>query len=424
MKEVATKLLNSRKAWMVGFIVFICFCVNEMSEQRVPPVLPLITEDMNLSVSEGGWLQSMFGWASLIAALPAGWFLAKLGPKKAMAISVAFCCVSGVIGGLTESYIVLLVARFLSGFGVGLVAVIAATVVDEWFTPEKRGLPNAILIAFYPIACIFMLNSSAGIAEAFSWHGVWWLGAILCAVVVVVVLFLLPDRKPYSELHHGEENQDAKPKEPMKISVLVKNRSLWFIVIAFMCFDIAYVGLMTYAPSMMMDNLGVPLETANQITSTLNIVNMFVVVVNGWLLNKLSIKNRKFLPAIGLAGLGVGAFLCFNATTAMMAICFMVIAGVFTSFISSSLFTIGPDTNPNPLYLGAIVAIVTFGQNLGVAIGPLFVGAIVEAAGNVWTAAALPVLITGLIGAVFCLFIKVKPQDKLQGNDSREALES
>lgn len=410
--ESAKSLLNSRKAWVVAVVVCLCFCVNEMAEQRVPPILPLLSADMGLDALQGGYLQSSFGWASLIAALPAGWLLEKLKPKLFMIFSVALAGLGGVIGGLTESYNVLMVARFISGFGVGAVAVGAATVLDEWFTPEKRGLPNAIMIACYPLACIFMLNTSAHIANLVGWHGVWWVGAVLCVATCVIAALLLPSRTPYREVHSEELAAAKQVKRKMNLKVLLTNRSLWCVILGFVCFDIAYVGLMTYAPSMMVDKAGVDLATADSVASILNVVNMFVVILNGVLLGKVGLKNRKWLPAIGLLGLGIGAFGVFHVTTIGLSIAFMMIAGLFTSFISSSFFTIGPDCIPRAAYISAIVALVTFGQNLGVAVGPIFTGAIVT--GSDWSAAGLPVLAVCIIGAVLCAFIKVQTPEEYE----------
>ena len=160
---------------------------------------------------------------------------------------------------------------------------------------------------------------------------------------------------------------------------------------------------MTYAPSLMVDKAGVDLATADSVASILNVVNMFVVILNGVLLGKVGLKNRKWLPAIGLLGLGIGAFGVFHVTTIGLSIAFMMIAGLFTSFISSSFFTIGPDCIPRAAYISAIVALVTFGQNLGVAVGPIFTGAIVT--GSDWSAAGLPVLV---------VFIKVQTPEEYE----------
>lgn len=402
--------LNSKKSWAVAIVVFICFFVVETSEQRVPPILTVLSDSMSLSVVDGGWLMSALGWASMIAALPAAWLLTKLRPKLTMALAVAFPLISGIIGGITESFAVLCLARVLSGCGIGVLGVICAFIIDEWFTPEKRGLPTAILIAMYPISCFFMLNVSPAITESFGWHAVWWLGAILSAITLVIVFARLSNERPYSETHQEElaKAEQEASAEKVKVGKLVGTPSLWFVVLAFLCFDIAYYGLTTYMPSVLVETFDASLDFSGLLTSLLSAVMIPAVVLNGVLLDKVGIKNRKFLPAVGLAGLGIGAMLAFHAPSVEIAAVAMVVAGFFTGFISSSLFTIGPDTIPRPAYIGIVVALVTLFQNAGIAVGPLVIGSIVEGAGNVWAAAGIPCLVIGLLGTVLCLLINNK----------------
>ncbi|WP_158539647.1 MFS transporter [Gordonibacter sp. 28C] len=400
--------LNSKKSWAVTAIVCLCFFVVETSEQRVPPILPILSENMGLSVVDGGWLMSALGWASLLAALPAAWLLTKIKPKLTMALAVALPLVSGILGGVTESFAVLCFARVLSGAGIGILGVICAFIIDEWFTPDKRGLPTAIMVCMYPIACFFMLNVSPLLTESFSWHAVWWLGAVLSAITLVVVFARLSNKRPYTESHTAKLKESNETAEKVSVKKLVKTPSLWCVLVAFLCFDITFYGLTTYMPTALVETYGATLDFSTLIVSLLSAVMIPAIVLNGVLLNKVGIKNRKYLPAIGLAGLGFGAALAFFAPSLMVAALAMVVAGFFVGFISSSLFTIGPDTIPRPVYIGIVVALVTLFQNAGIAVGPLVIGTVVEAAGNVWSAAGLPCLIIGLLGALCCLLINNK----------------
>ncbi len=60
----------------------------------------------------------------------------------------------------------------------------------------------------------------------------------------------------------------------------------------------------------------------------------------------------------------------------------LVAVGFVTCFVPPNLFTMGPNSLPGAAYAAAILAIVTFGQNLGMVLGPIVVGYIVEFAGN------------------------------------------
>lgn len=395
--------LNSRKSWIVAIIVFVCFFVVETSEQRVPPVLTVLSEDMGLSVVQGGWLMSAFGWASLVSALPAAWFLVKLKPKLTMALAVVLPLVAGVVGGLSDSFAVLCFARVLSGFGVGVLGVICASIIDQWFTPDKRGLPTGIMVATYPLACFFMLNVSPFVSESFGWRGIWWMGFGTSVACLVIVLVFLSNESPYSDVAAQE-----RKTERVSLAQVLATPGLWCVLIGFACFDIAFYGVTTYMPSVLADNLGASMEEANFVSSIMMAVLVPAAVLNGFLLGKVKIENRRLLPAFGLAGLGVAGFVAFQTTSFAGAAAAMTAAGFCAGFCSGSFFTIGPDTVPNPAAIGIVVALVTLFQNLGIAIGPLVTGTCVEAAGDMWSAAGIPTLAVGLFGALICLFIRVR----------------
>lgn len=395
--------LNSRKSWVVAVVVFICFFIVETSEQRVPPVLTLISEDMGLSVVQGGWLMSAFGWASLVSALPAAWLLVRLRPKLTMALAVVLPLAAGVVGGTSGTFAMLCFARVLSGLGVGILGVICASIIDQWFTPEKRGLPTGIMVATYPLACFFMLNVSPMVSESFGWRGVWWMGAVISAACLVIVLVFLSNENPYANTAR-EKSAGGK----VSIGRVLRTPSLWCVLIGFACFDIAFYGVTTYMPSVLADTLNASMGEANFVSSIMMAVLVPAAVLDGFLLGKVGIKSRKFLPAFGLAGLGIAGFVAFQAGSLAGASAAMVAAGFCAGFCSGAFFTIAPDTVPDPAAIGTVVALVTLFQNLGIAIGPLVMGTCVEAAGNTWSAAGLPTLVVGLVGACFCLLIRVK----------------
>ena len=72
------------------------------------------------------------------------------------------------------------------------------------------------------------------------------------------------------------------------------------------------------------------------------------------------------------------------------------------------IFHLASATIPSAAYAAIIIAIVTFGQNIGMTLGPLVVGYIVDAAGA-FEACAVPLGILAVIGGIIMLFVKVKP---------------
>ena len=58
-------------------------------------------------------------------------------------------------------------------------------------------------------------------------------------------------------------------------------------------------------------------------------------------------------------------FMSFGMPTVLSAAILLVFMGFICTFVPVSLYTIGPDIIPSAAYAAIILAIVTFGQNLG-----------------------------------------------------------
>lgn len=403
--------MNGKRAWAVTAVVCACFfVVAAVNGQRIPPVLAVLMAEFGLDLVQGGWLMTIYGIASTIFALPAAFVLLKAGPKGALALSVGISALGGIIGAFAGDWTMLMVGRFVDGIGQGLMCVITTAIVAEWFTPEKRGIPTSVLISSFPVGIIFIMNVAAPLTNAFGWQGVWWIGIIISIVCLVLALVVIPNSRPYTESVMGQGGTETeKSSGKISMSVVLKSGSLWLVALAFVAFNLAYYGLTAYMPLLMVDNIGVPLDTANLISSLIAVTMIPGSLIAGYLLGK--VKSRKIVPAVASALLAIIYYVVFFSDTTVMASALMLIAGFVAGFIPGALFTIAPDTIPNPLYIGVCMTIATFGQNLGVSIGPVLMGSIVEGAGNVWTAAALPTALVSFMGAVCCILIRNKKKN-------------
>ena len=72
---------NNKKAWLVFVVVYIASVVIPMCQFKVPPVMQLLINDLNINLATAGLLMSIFAIAGIILAVPAAVLLQKLGDK-------------------------------------------------------------------------------------------------------------------------------------------------------------------------------------------------------------------------------------------------------------------------------------------------------------------------------------------------------
>ena len=409
---------NPRVAWMALIGGLAIYFVNSAAQYKVPPILTDLSNALGLTLVQSGWLMSVMSLLGLILAIPAGFIIMKLGVKWATVVAASFQLVGSLIGTFATGFGLMLVSRALEGVALGLCNVTAFAVVSAFFPPEKRGLPNSLNTASYTVSVFLMMNVATPLVEAFQWQGVWWFVNILSVLAVLAALFLIPGKD--KEIDFDGTADQAGTKEKINWRELLTNPSVWIVPIIFIVFNIGYYGISTFMPTYLVEGVGADQASANLAVSWQSLVGLPAAIVVGILLDRVKVQNRKFIAGIVMIALAVCYALAFRMPDIPSATFLLIFMGFICTFVPVALYTIGPDIIPKGAYAAIILAIVTFGQNLGMTLGPLVVAYIVDAAGGDWTACALPMGALALIGGIIAFFIKVK----LAGNSETTVEES
>ncbi len=402
---MSTTVYNPRKAWLALLGGGVIYFVNAACQYKVPPIMIDLMQALNLTISQGGWLMSIMSLLGLILAIPAGFIIIKLGCKWATVLTAAVTLLGSLIGTFANSFGIMMLSRSLEGVGLGLVSVVSLAVVSTFFPPEKRGVPNGIIMALYTTSFFMMMNVATPITSVFQWQGLWWFCNILSIISVFAAYFFIPNK---TDEPIFEDPQGSKSSEKIKFGKLLKSGSLWAVALTFIGFNIGYYGITTYMPTYLVEDVNISQASANLAVSWNAIAGLPGVLIAGYLLDRIGIKNRKLIPAFAMLILAVCYFFAFKVTSVGSATFLLIFVGFICCFVPPSLYTIGPDIIPNTAYASMIIAIVTLGQNLGMTLGPLVVGYTVEAS-NSWAACSIPIAVLALIGAVLCFMVKTKP---------------
>ena len=83
------------------------------------PLLPFIRDDLSLDYTQTGWLVSAFTLAYGISQLPAGWIADRIGRRVVITIGIVGGALTGLIIGLSTTYIMMIVFLVLMGIAGG-----------------------------------------------------------------------------------------------------------------------------------------------------------------------------------------------------------------------------------------------------------------------------------------------------------------
>jgi sugar porter (SP) family MFS transporter len=186
-------------------------------------VVKFIEPEFNLSKIELGWAVSSLTLTATLAMMIAGPLSDRYGRKKLLSIAAVLYAVSAIASALAPSFIFLVVARMIGGFGVGASLIIAPMYIAESVPPKVRGtmvsfnqlnIVIGISAAFFTNYLILKLGQSdAEWAQAlkfgaYNWR--WMLGLeTLPAMLYFFALFIVP-RSPRWLIMHGKEKEALK----------------------------------------------------------------------------------------------------------------------------------------------------------------------------------------------------------------------
>jgi len=386
-----------RRSWAVLFVAYLAGVAVALNQFKVPPVMQVLMDSLQVDMATGGWLMSVFSVAGVIFALPAAFLLGRLGPKASGLIALGCTIIGSIIGALSQQVEVLLVGRVIEGIGLALIAVVAPAVISMWFEPQERGLPMGIWASWVPVATFVMYNIASTIENSFGWQGVWWFGTAisLIAFVAYAAVVGVPAKNAAGE---------KQTETPVSYKEGLLSTNTWLLAIAFAGFNFALVGYMTWAPTFFTQLFGIETAMANFYASLPNLVVIPGGIIAGWILDRT--KNRKAVLATALTAAAVILIWCFRLGSASVIVPYMIGLGIIVSFIPSGTFTLAPETAPRPELTGMALGIVNIGQNLGMLIGPpLIAGA---AAGGNWVNGTFPVIAASVVAIVAALFMRMR----------------
>jgi MFS family permease len=160
-------------------------------QTSVVPILPTLQHQLKVSASGITWLMT----ANLLSAAVLTPLLARFGDlrgrKPVLVVAIAGVLIGGVLGGLTSSFMLLIVARVIAGTG-GAILPLAVAVVRDELPREKITGAVALISASLGVGSGLGLVATGAIVQHFDYKAVFWMGAVLAALGLALVAFLVP----------------------------------------------------------------------------------------------------------------------------------------------------------------------------------------------------------------------------------------
>ena len=364
---VAPKI--GKGAWAVMIACWIVGIVLAIAQYKAMATTTFIAEDMGLTASQAGWISGIFTFTGIILAFPAAVILNKLGPKKALILSTGFAVVGGIIGFFAPGFAPMIASRIIEGVGLGLVGVVGPATIAMWFPIEKRGLPMGIWSNWQMVGISICFYSSIPMTMSMGWRSLWIMGVICCAVGLILAAVVI--KSPPKEFNHADVEDEG-----VKLTKVFGMRDVWLVGLAGLAFGLSNSVVIQWVAPYWINNPGMDAGLAANLTGVLFTTECVFTIIFGFVFNKM--KRRKVGIVFDSALYSVTFVTIFSMTAVPAAIGSLFFYAIVEAFFCTAMWTLVGQTTPDPRLAAGAMALYTIFIDIGMWLGPIFSGMILD----------------------------------------------
>ena len=404
---------TSAKGWAACLAAIFGGMALALLQNKLTPVMNVIMGAFNIDMAMAGLLSTIFTVMGVVMALPAAGMLKKFGPRTSGLIAFACAIAGSVVGIVTENVTVMLVSRVIEGTGIGIIAVLAPSVISMWFPPEKRGLPMGIWGSWMMVSQTALFFSGTAITDTWGWRGMWMLGIVVC--VIAAVLFAIFVKSPSPEENYADVESDD-------VTVMdgVKSAPQWILAFSALCYTFCCFTFANWISSYWIEVTDWGAAAVGNWVGILFLVEMIYTWIVGAVLDRL--HDRKIVGVIGLVVYGALGIAAFTATAVPVIYVFTFTYTIFEALAVTAIWAIAPETAKDPRYAGVALGVLNIGLNLGTLLSAPVSGAIQQQFG--WVGVAMSFCVVAVLGAAALLAVKMPKAVDAEANASASDVEA
>jgi len=246
------------------------------------PLLPMIRSDFDLDYTRSGLVVSAFSLSYGLGQLPAGWLTGRIGPRILITIGICGVALAGILVGLSQTYVMLILFLVLMGVLGGGYHPAAPPLVAASVEPKNRG--RALGFHMVGGSASFFLTPliAAAIATAWGWRGP-FITLAIPAMVFGSVFYVLLGR--WTGMKKTEQTVISNHKETSPTPRRIR-RLISFIVLSTLSGAVT-MSVISFIPLFLVDHFGVAKETAAALIAIVYSAGLWVSPLGGHLSDRL-----------------------------------------------------------------------------------------------------------------------------------------
>ena len=356
---------------------------------KLPPAIPLLRAEFDLSLIAAGWVNSTFNTLAVTTAVLFGALAGRYGALRCCGAGLAALMLGGLLGAAAPGEVTLVASRILEGAGFIAVAVSAPSLIAAASAPRERNLTMGLWSTYLPFGASVTMLASPFLLGSLGWRGFW---LVIVLVTLACLAALLRSQPAYGVAHRSSAHTFGG------VVRALGQPGPWWLGLAFCCYALIFYAIMVWLPTFLVQERGASVSAAALLTALVVAVNVCGNLLGTWLVHRAAPRGH----VISLAFLITAACSCgiFSAALpdslrSFLCMLLMFSGGTIPAAVLSGSHLYAREPGDVSSIQGLIVQLA----QLGPFFGPPLIAAVVSGAGN-WNAALWVLLAAAVCGTV------------------------
>ncbi len=403
-RTIAGSTVSPYRWVVIGGFVFANLAMT-MTSLSIGLLLPAISETLDLSQLQGGWLGSSLGIGYILITIPAAVLLSRFSPVRLIGLSIALATLFTFLQGLATSFVFLLVSRLAFGVAASLRAPARPMLTQQWHAAREVPIVNGVVVGLTGIGEALAVALTPLILDVTdSWRTTLHTFGVLGIVTLVFWIFAGKERST-AEFTAKVRDQGRPPFRRM-----FRYPQLVIVGLGAASMTYSWFAFRTFWPTFMLDTHDVSLSRSGLLLSVGSFAMIPAAFIQGYVSSHFG-RRRELLivSSLSMVGGAIGLLMTSNMAA-------LVGFGLITGFAWG--FMVLPITIPytlegiHPREVGVGISMVITLFMIGGIVGPIVSGAVSDMTGSLRTALMISAIVPlGLLLAAPAVRDRTRPRD-------------
>jgi MFS family permease len=282
-----------------------------MDRQVFPVLLPHISRDYGFSLSEGGWLSTIFTLGIGVAGIPGAYLLSRFSRKLVIIMGIAIYSLFTILTALSTFFVDMFVYRALSGVGEAIQNAALFSAVGAYFFTH-RALAIGSMNFAYGVGAFLGPRSGARLAvDTGHWQTPFFtFGGIGIIFIIIIALFI---SKRFTDQTESEA-QGVRQVDYAQTPTNLYNRNVWLFALGGSVAGLAGYGYLGLYPTFLENQLHFSTIDAGTAAGMFGL-GALMGIPAGLIGDKLS---QRWVLIVSFVALAVIGYMLFNGPTGLV----------------------------------------------------------------------------------------------------------